>query len=91
MAEQDRKRFDDWKTQGSPKAGSSAESKQEMEEIVTSEQAELEVIKSYCEKDVKKISKCRRPSSNGEMLAQMVCYFCTCITVSITCDCNCLF
>ena len=57
MAEQDRKRFDDWKTKDSPKAGSSAESKQEMEEIVTSEQTELEVIKTYCEKDVKKISK----------------------------------
>lgn len=56
VAEQDRKRFDDWKTRGSPKAGSSAESKQEMDEIVTSEQTELEVIKTYCEKDVKKIN-----------------------------------
>ena len=62
VAEQDRKRFDDWKTQGCPKAGSSAESKQEMEEIVTSEQTELEVIKTYCEKDVKKISKWKESS-----------------------------
>ena len=59
VAEQDRKAFDEWKAQGSAKAASGAESaKDEMDEIVGSEETELDVIKNYCEKDVKKISEC---------------------------------
>ena len=54
VAEQDRAAFDVWKGKGS-KAASSTESVQDMEEIVSSEKTELDVIKNYCEKDVKKI------------------------------------
>ena len=54
VAERDRAAFGEWKGKDS-KAVSSTDSVQEMEEIVGSEKTELDVIKNYCEKDVKKI------------------------------------
>lgn len=58
-AERDRQDFDAWKAQSSGKAASGVEpAKDEMVDIVNSEETELDVIKSYCEKDVKKISEC---------------------------------
>ena len=54
-AERDRRGFEEWKSKGSKEASGSENSQEEMTEIVSSEKTELEVIKSYCEKDVRKI------------------------------------
>lgn len=55
MAECDRAAFDVWKSKGSKDASSTDSSQEDMSEIVSSEKTELDVIKSYCVKDVRKI------------------------------------